>query len=110
MGASISISELIARARRATELHAVEQVGLLRCELLLGDHSPRAQLVELLDLLGDGELCLLRDSRTTTSHPVRVRFHLAVDLVLHDRRLAHVFERLRAALPRRLDAEVARTE
>ena len=47
---------------------------------------------------------------TTAVQPTRVRFHLAVDLVLHDRRLAHVLERLGPAFTGGLDAEVAGAE
>src|SRR4051812_11585038 len=102
IGASISMAALMARAALATRLHAVEQVGLLRRELLLGDQAPLAQVVQLLDLLGDRRTGFLRRHLLATAavHAVRVPFHLPVDLVLHDRRLAHVLERLRAALAR----------
>src|SRR3954453_8181567 len=66
------------------ELHAIEQIRLLRREFLFGDDAALAQLVELLDLLGDRQALLLCRRLTAAAvHAVGVRLHLPVDLVLH---------------------------
>src|SRR5436190_12431031 len=71
------------RGNPGDELHAVEQVRLLRRELLLGDHALATELVELLDLLGDRRAGILRRHGVAPAavDPVRVGLHLPVDLV-----------------------------
>src|SRR4051812_1542632 len=109
--AKSTVSPLVDRqATRCARLHAVEEVGLLGGELLLADHAALTELVELLDLLGNRRRRRLRDRGTAAEVSLRVRLHLAIDLVLHERRLAHVGERLGAAFARRLDTEITGPE
>src|SRR4029453_6925251 len=97
--------------------HAVEELLFLAGELLVADQALLAQLVELADLVGDGAVVApafrgggARGDRH--AHPVElavlVGLDLAVDLVLHGRRVAHVGEGLAPHLARGLDDEVAR--
>src|SRR5690606_14252109 len=90
--------------------HAIEELLLLRRELLFAEQALLAQLVQLTDLRWDRRLAVV-DVGHRLAHAVElavlVGLDLAVDLVLHSRRVAHVGERLPSGLARRLDDEVA---
>src|SRR5438105_3604276 len=94
--------------------HPIQELGLLGCELRLGDHAALAEVVQLVELRRNRRAGtrLGRDLlvRARTVHAGGVGFHLPVDLVLHEGRLAYVLERLRPALTGTLDPEITEAE